>query len=41
MKNPNGKCFGVNRVVVNGEEVLNKAILLVDDGRVNDVVVEM
>ena len=41
VKNPSGKCFGVNKILVNGEEVQNKAILLVDDGRVNEVVVEM
>lgn len=41
VKNLNGKCFGVNRILLNGEEVQNKAILLVDDGRVNEVVVEM
>ena len=41
VRNPNGKCFGVNKVLVNGEEVLNKEILLVDDGRVNEVIVEM
>ena len=41
VKNTSGKCFGVNRVLVNGEEVLNKAILLVDDGRVNEVVVKI
>ena len=41
VKNPSGKCFGVNKILVNGEEMPNKAILLVDDGRVNEVVVEM
>ena len=41
VKNPNGKVFGVSKVLVNGKEIQNKAILLIDDGRVNEVVVEM
>ena len=41
VKNFVGKCYGVNKVLLNGSEVPNKAILLVDDGSVNEVIVEM
>lgn len=41
VKNLSGKNCGVNRVVVNGDVVEDKKIKLVDDGKVNDVVIEM
>lgn len=41
VRNFNGKNFGVSKVILNGEEMENKAILLVDDGNINEVVVEM
>ena len=41
VKNFGGKNYGVNSVKLNGVEVENKAIKLVDDGSVNEVEVEM
>ena len=39
--NLNGKNTGVTKVIVNGEVIENKEILLVDDGKVNEIIVEM
>ena len=39
--NPNGKNTGVDKVLLNGEEIENKSIILKDDGRVYDVEVIM
>lgn len=41
VKNLGGKNYGVNCVKLNGVEVENKAIKLVDDGSINEVEVEM
>lgn len=41
VKNPNGKNFGVTKILVNGIEAENKAIVLKDDGNVYDIIVEM
>lgn len=41
VKNLQGRNYGVSRVLLNGEVVEDKAIRLVDDGRVNEVEVEM
>ena len=41
IKNPNGKETGVTSFKVNGEEIENKELRLVDDGKVYDIEVEM
>ena len=41
VKNLNGKNFGVTKILVNGIEAENKAIVLKDDGNVYDIIVEM
>lgn len=37
VKNPNGKNTGVDKMLLNGEEVENKEIKLVDNGKVNEI----
>ena len=39
--NLNGKNTGVTKVILNGEVIENKEIRLVDDGKVNEIVIEM
>ena len=41
VKNPNEKNIGVEKFIVNGEEIENKEIRLIDNGSVNDVEVIM
>lgn len=41
VKNPNGKNTGVERFVLNGEEIEEKKIKLIDNGKVNEIEVEM
>lgn len=41
VKNPNGKNNGVQKMMVNGEEIKEKAIRLSDDGKINEVEIEM
>lgn len=41
VKNPNGKNTGVDKIFLNGEDVENKEIRLMDNGKVNEVEVVM
>lgn len=41
VKNPNSKNTGVDKMLLNGEEVENKEIKLVDNGKVNEIEVVM
>lgn len=41
VKNPNGKNSGVQKMMVNGEEIKEKAIRLSDDGKIYEVEIEM
>lgn len=41
VKNPNGKNMGVEKFIVNGEEILEKKVKLIDNGRINEIEVIM
>ena len=41
VKNPNGKNTGVEKMIVNGEEIKEKKIFLSEDGRVYNVKIIM
>lgn len=41
VKNPNGKCSGVRKFILNGEEIKEKQVKLMDNGKVNEIEVEM
>ena len=41
VKNPDGKNTGVKRFILNGKEILEKEIRLIDDGKINEVEVIM
>ncbi len=41
VKNPNGKSTGVERFILNGEEIEEKRVKLMDNGKVNEIEVEM
>ena len=41
IKNPNGKMTGITTFNVNGKEILEKKIKLVDDGKIYEIVVQM
>lgn len=41
VKNPDGKSVGVEKFIVNGEEMLEKSIKLIDNGKINEIEVIM
>ncbi len=41
VKNPNGKNIGVERFIVNGEEIDKKSVKLIDNGKINEIEVIM
>ncbi len=41
VKNPNGKCTGVEKFIVNGEEIEEKKVKLIDNGKINEIEVIM
>lgn len=41
IKNPNGKSTGVEKMLLNGEEVKDKKVKLKDDGKVYDIEINM
>jgi len=41
VKNPNSKNTGVSSFKLNGREIAEKQIKLVDDGKINEIIVEM
>lgn len=41
VKNPNGKSTGVEKFFLNGEEIEEKRVKLMDNGKVNEIEVEM
>lgn len=41
IKNPNGKCTGVEKFIFNGEEITEKQIKLIDNGKINEIEVIM
>lgn len=41
VKNPNGKNCGVSKMIINGEEIEEKEVKLIDDGKVNEIDVEI
>lgn len=41
VKNPNGKSTGVEKFIVNGEEIEEKKIKLIDNGKINEIEVIM
>ncbi len=41
VKNPNGKNTGVEKFILNGEEIPQKQVKLMDNGKVNEIEVEM
>ena len=41
VKNPNGKSTGVEKFFLNGEEIEEKKVKLMDNGKVNEIEVEM
>ncbi len=41
IKNPNGKNTGVESFIVNGEEIKEKQVKLIDNGKINEIEVIM
>lgn len=37
VKNPNGKSTGIEKFILNGEEIKEQRVKLIDNGRINEI----